>query len=784
MPSVRSTSVSFVDVTKATPHVASIAWLASSGVSTGWSTPRGREFRPRLSVTRQDMAAFLYRVAGSPTFDVSKAKNPFRDVTVQTPHYTEVLWLASTGISTGWTERDGSKTFRGMSTVKRQDMAAFLRRLATYAKADPRLGKAISFRDVTSTTPHAADIAWLAKTGVTTGWKETGGSSTFRGMNSVIRQDMAAFLQRTNDNVINTSKPQPNPNKPTEPNKPTQPDKPTEPSKPTNPDKPTQPDKPSEPDKPTTPADKTAPIFSGVKDGTVEYGAKFDPKSGVTATDDTDGDVTANIIVTGTVNTSKSGTYTLTYTVTDKAGNKAAQTRRITVKAMPAAFTTTVREAGTGWAITKDGSLWTWGDNTLGQVADGTTSPRLTPYRVPALSGVKSVGGLFAVTDDGSLWTWGSNEFGTVGDGTTNRHLTPYRVPGLSGVKFAGYRSAPGGSAVSYAVTGDGSLWTWGSNFWGEVGNGTKDAQLVPYRIPELSDVKSVGGDGYTMFAVTGDGSLWMWGSNGSGQLGDGTTEGRLTPYKVPGLTDVKIGGLSYAITGDGSLWTWGPNSYGQVGDGTTEDRLTPYKVPGLTDVQVGSVSHGDSYAITGDGSLWTWGNNSGGRIGDGTLANRLTPYRVPELSHVKSAGSANGYSYVITHDGNIWTWGNNGYGTVGDGTTNTRLTPYRVPGLTHVTTGGINSTGTAFAVTDDGDLWTWGSNYSGRVGDGTTVDRTTPYRVPGLSDVKSIGHNGYADSYVVTGDGSLWTWGWNGAGYVGDGTTADRLTPYKVQFN
>ncbi|KAB8288598.1 internalin [Bifidobacterium ramosum] len=193
----------FADVTSKTPHTEDISWLASTGISTGWTRKDGtREFRGGQSVTRQDMAAFLYRLAGSPDFDASKAKNPFKDVTKKTPHYREILWLASTGISTGWKERNGSYTFRGMDTVKRQDMAAFLHRLADYAQAMPTLGSTISFRDVTSKTAHADDIDWLARTGVTEGWTEKDGSRTFRGMTSVKRQDMAAFLHRMSVNVL------------------------------------------------------------------------------------------------------------------------------------------------------------------------------------------------------------------------------------------------------------------------------------------------------------------------------------------------------------------------------------------------------------------------------------------------------------------------------------------------------------------------------------------------------------------------------------------------------
>ncbi|WP_170286287.1 InlB B-repeat-containing protein [Bifidobacterium ramosum] len=197
-----SAKITFKDVNTKTPHADDINWLASTGISTGWKESDGSyTFRGMNSVKRQDMAAFLYRLAGSPAFDETKAKNPFKDVNAKTPHYKEILWLSSTGISTGWKESDGSYTFRGMNSVKRQDMAAFLHRFATHMNAKPTLGKVVSFRDVNAKTPHADDINWLARTGVTAGWTEKDGSKTFRGMNDVVRQDMAAFLHRMKTNV-------------------------------------------------------------------------------------------------------------------------------------------------------------------------------------------------------------------------------------------------------------------------------------------------------------------------------------------------------------------------------------------------------------------------------------------------------------------------------------------------------------------------------------------------------------------------------------------------------
>ena len=185
----------FTDVTAATPHAEDIAWLKESGITTGYS---GGTFAPLGTVNRQDMAAFLYRLAGSPQFTPDWTNNKFADVNQSTPHATEVLWLAQTGISTGYTAPDGTVTFQGGVPVFRQDMAAFLKRLADYEKAAAPSGNGQTFTDVDASTPHAEDIAWLSKSGVTSGYPD----GTFGVGGTVFRQDMAAFLHRMKTNVL------------------------------------------------------------------------------------------------------------------------------------------------------------------------------------------------------------------------------------------------------------------------------------------------------------------------------------------------------------------------------------------------------------------------------------------------------------------------------------------------------------------------------------------------------------------------------------------------------
>lgn len=200
----------FEDVNAQTPHSDDIYWMFDSGISTGWADAYGRRtYRGMSKVVRQDMAAFLRReakrakVEGADTWKPSATDwKRFKDVNKSTPHAEDILWLAASGISTGWKEKDGSYTFRGMSPVVRQDMAAFLKRLADKAgKADGVTPKT-DFTDVTNRTPHVKEVQWLGGSGVSQGYRNANGTWRFEGMTPVYRQDMAAFIHRL-DNLFN-----------------------------------------------------------------------------------------------------------------------------------------------------------------------------------------------------------------------------------------------------------------------------------------------------------------------------------------------------------------------------------------------------------------------------------------------------------------------------------------------------------------------------------------------------------------------------------------------------
>ena len=197
--------IEFTDVMDATPHAGDIRWLAENGISTGWDNGDGTyHFSGMSTVVRQDMAAFLHRLAIFAGASLQETVElTFSDVTDATPHADDIRWLAATGVSQGWRdEGKGTYHFSGMSGVTRQDMAAFLYRLAGSPDFEPTEGQKAKFTDVDDSTPHAKEIWWLAKNGVSTGWDDGGGKAHFSGMSTVVRQDMAAFLHRLYDNVL------------------------------------------------------------------------------------------------------------------------------------------------------------------------------------------------------------------------------------------------------------------------------------------------------------------------------------------------------------------------------------------------------------------------------------------------------------------------------------------------------------------------------------------------------------------------------------------------------
>jgi alpha-tubulin suppressor-like RCC1 family protein len=331
-------------------------------------------------------------------------------------------------------------------------------------------------------------------------------------------------------------------------------------------------------------------------------------------------------------------------------------------------------------------------------------------------------------------------------------------------------------------ICSSGSAHSVGDNFFGQLGNGTTTGSVNPVPVSGLSNVTFVAAHDVNSYAVKNDGTLWGWGGNASGQVGDGTTTQRNAPVQVlTGVSKVAAGNRHVvALKTDGTVWTWGLNSTGQLGTGNTTNRSTPGQVPGLTQVIAVAAGFAHSLALKSDGTVWSWGFNGSHQLGDGTTTQRLSPV-ASSLTGVTAIASEWNHSLAIK-SGGVWAWGDNAYGQLGNNLVSaTGSEPVAclgiTTGMTKIASGSLHSV----ALKSDGSVWTWGGNYNGQLGDGTSTDKHVPTQVVSIGGISAIA-TGYNSSFAIKSPGTIvYAWGLNTAGLLGDGTTAQRNSPVQV---
>ncbi len=434
---------------------------------------------------------------------------------------------------------------------------------------------------------------------------------------------------------------------------------------------------------------------------------------------------------------------------------------------------------GRSFALKADGSVWEWGDS-------------LVPIRVPGLEGVVEISAgwrfVLARTGDGSVWSWGSNEYGQLGDGTRGEPFAWYPTPRLvRGLANVARISAGGDHAL--ALMAGGTVRAWGANGRGELGDATTTDRLAPVEVTGLAGIASVAAGYGHSIAVRGDGTALAWGANGYGELGDGTYTDRPTPVPLAGLngaTTIATGFLhSVAVMPGGTVVAWGNNERGQLGDPALSQQLQPVAIAGLTGFRAAAVGDLFTVALKADGTVWTWGDNAFGQLGNSAYTFRSTPSTVA-LDGVEKMSSGGFHALALKSDGSVFAWGDSRAAQIGDGTSVNRSSPVAVTGLgpgsavRDISAGAIHS----LALEAGGTVLSWGDNYSSQLGPRSSEDTSVPSRITGLADVAAISAGG-GHSVALKRDGTVWTWGHNHSGQLGDGTRSalyqGRLAPMAV---
>lgn len=442
------------------------------------------------------------------------------------------------------------------------------------------------------------------------------------------------------------------------------------------------------------------------------------------------------------------------------------------------------------YAIKKDGTLWAWGSNG-GKLADGTSASSSVPVQEfteskewRAVYVYKSH--VVAIKKDGSLWSWGTNSDGQLGTGNKKDAYIPIR----EATKATDWVSAAPGRYHTTALKSDGTIWSWGDDKNLQFGDGIGISSLTP--VQEATDSTEwvyISSGEQVVTGIKADGSVYSWGLNASSQTGNGELGINSSDYAVESNLPAFIE-FAYSNTGnmmikeDGTLWGWGVNSDGNLGNGTKQQLNIPVQESTKSTDWV-SISMGEQFSagLKSDGTIWCWGSNGNGQLGVNPeeTSSSLVPIQESTLATDWVALDA-GYDHVVAlkSDGTLWSWGANGNKQLAYDTGSENYSYIPVQEQTNATDWQAVAGGTSYsaAIKTDGTIWSWGSNFSGNLGDNTTTESAVPVQEFTLSTDWVEVKIGMYQTVALKSDGTIWSWGSNNSGNLGTGNTNNSSVP------
>jgi len=430
--------------------------------------------------------------------------------------------------------------------------------------------------------------------------------------------------------------------------------------------------------------------------------------------------------------------------------------------------------------VKNDGTVWTWGDNSHGQLGIGTLYEKASPVQVKFIANAVSVAAGYyhtaALKKDGTVWCWGDNENGQLGDATTEERLYPVRVKGLTGIT-----AIAAGSFHTVALKNDGTVWVWGYNNYKQLGTSVDKsvmASSTPVQVKELSCISRIETDSFGCTAFKQDGTVWVWGDIRA--IGGNNTVSAVPveikePDNVVGLNNNLI------VTKDGTVYARDIDFNLRQNPEVIKLGNGFYKLNYLADVKKIAGTDLTGVFLKNDGTVWRWRTKKPEKITPGDkYFDLIIVEKITGLSKITDIYSS-GHLVALSEDGSIWCAGSNSYGQLGTGSPSNSTVPVQVKGLIDIDficAGGVHSA----AVKSDGTIWTWGSNMSGQIGNGKSGPgeiETVPVRVKGLTGVIKAAATG-TNTLALKKDGTVWQWGWKHKGYSIDGNI--NPNPTKIE--